>query len=494
MMKFGNPERFEISAQWLRDAEPRELLPKDFGWSMGELKIVVGGVSLTDHQIHGEQKDAIRWYLGPVIAWLIREWKWLMHEEAYAWPTRPADSSAITVSADLQRFIASEYRPDREIYKTIREWWARHALHSADPSALYPDVFIRRVEDNVEISWLDQQPDFPPDGFELKLKPGTALLPVEDVAEPLWNFLKWAVKTAPALEKEDKHQVAILKSKLTDVKGLAAAELEAAHFANEAIRSVIENARKASHWVPNRRVLPDAPVIAEFDTPALMFGGLNVNFGEQDILRLFDLLVQHRVGGESDGLKSLVSSPSIYEFIQPYAHGYELAYAVRESLGIDHQTAFVDIHQIVYDLGIKIHSEALDTASVRGVAIAGAGLSPAILINEKNKFNASKGGRRFTLAHELCHILFDRSSAKRLSHVSGPWASIRVEKRANAFAAMFLATPHALSKALTGAELSGQMKNLSERFGIGIIALREHMHNLDLISDEEFQQGGGWRH
>lgn len=494
MMRFGNPERFEISAQWLRDSEPRELLPKDFGWSMGEFRIVVGGVPLTEHQLHGEQKDAIRWYLGPVIAWLIREWKWLMHEEAYVWPAHLGDSAATTVSADLQRYIASEYKPDREIYKVIREWWSRHALHSADSSALYPDIFIRRVEDNIEISWLDKQPEFPPDGFELNLKPGTALFPVADVAKPLWSFLRWAVDTAPAREREDKEQVAQLKTQLAAVERLDSAELEAAHFANEAIRSIINNVRNEFNWVSNRRALPDVPVIAELDTPALMFGGLNVSLGEKDVRLLFGLLSKRRVDSEQAKLKALVSSPSIYEFIQPYAHGYELAYAAREALGIDHYTAFVDIDKVLSDLGIAVQSEALETTSVRGVAIAGVGFSPAILINTTNRFNASKGGRRFTLAHELCHILFDRSSAKRLSHVSGPWASVRVEKRANAFAAMFLATPHALSKALTGADVSGQLKNLCERFGIGTITLREHMRNLDLISDDEYQQGGGWRH
>ena len=106
----------------------------------------------------------------------------------------------------------------------------------------------------------------------------------------------------------------------------------------------------------------------------------------------------------------------------------------------------------------------------------------------------ARGGRRFTLAHELCHVLFDRSSARRLSHVSGPWATVRVEKRANAFAAMFLATPHALNKSLTGGELAGQIKHLSVKFGMGAMALREHMHNLDLISDEEFLLSGDQPH
>ena len=494
MHKFGDHERFEIAARWLEDREPRDQLPKEFGWSMGELRISVGGVSLTEHQLHGQHHDAIRWYLGPVVAWLIREWKWLMHEEAYAWRTNSGDSAAVTVSADLQRYIASEYSPDRNVYKMVREWWARHALHSSDPSALYPDIFIRRVDDSIEVSWLDRQPEFSPAGFELKLKPGVALFPVEDVAKPLWDFLQWAIESAPAATAEDKQQVIALQSQLTSIKRLDSVELEAAHVASALLRTIMEKVSIASHWVPNRKVLSNAPVVAEFDTPALMFGGLNVDFRESDVQCLFNLLVQQRNRAEDQKLNSLVSSPSIYEFIQPYAHGYELAYETRDNLGIDHHTAFVDIEEILRDLGITIQNATLQTGSVRGVAIAGAGLAPAILVNTTNKFNASKGGRRFTLAHELCHVLFDRSSARRLSHVSGPWASARVEKRANAFAAMFLATPHALSKAQGSGEIGGQIKHLSEKFGIGIRALREHMHNLDLLSDEEFASSGDGPH
>lgn len=492
--KFGDPERFEIAARWLEDREPRDHLPKEFGWSMGELRISAGGVSLTEHQTHGQQHDAIRWYLGPVVAWLIREWKWLMHEEAYAWRTNSSDSSAVTVSADLQRYIASEYYPDRQVYKMVREWWSRHALQSADPSALYPDVFIRRVDDSIEVSWLDRQPDFSPAGFELKLKPGVALFPVEDVAKPLWDFLQWAVGSAPVATPKDGQQVDALKSQLASIQKLDPVEFEAAHVASASLRTIMEKARAASHWTPNRKVLSCAPAVAEFDTPALMFGGLNVDFRESDVQCLYNLLVQQRNRVEGQSLSPLVSTPSIYEFIQPYAHGYELAYETRDKLGIDHHKAFVDIEEILTHLGITIQDATLQTGSVRGVAIAGAGLSPAILVNTTNKFNASKGGRRFTLAHELCHILFDRSSAKRLSHVSGPWASVRVERRANAFAAMFLATPHALSKARGSGEIGSQIKHLSEKFGVGIRALREHMHNLDLLSDEEFVLSGDGRH
>ncbi len=488
MQSFGDPNRFEISAQWIKDKEHRNRLPKAYGWSMGELCIKVGGVTLTEHRIHGESKESLQWYLGPLVAWLLSQWKWLMHEEAYAWPTVSGDSAAFTAEADLERYMGSEYPKDRDVYKEIRSWWMRHALRSADPSALYPSIFIRRFEDNIEVSWLDKQPEFAPDGYELNLNPGSALFAVEEVAQPLWKFLEWATNEAQGVTKEDWAQVDALREQFAIVKCTNISELEAAHLAADVLTVLMDEAGK-NQWKPDRKASNDIPVVTQFDMPVLMFGGLNVNISANDVRQIFNILVLQHRGVEDEKLSSLVSSPSNYEYLQPYAHGYELAYQIREELDIDPHKAFIDIKKYLKLLRIDVLEVRLETNSIRGIAIAGNDFSPAIVVNLSHKFNGSARGRRFTLAHELCHIFFDRSHAKRLSHVSGPWTSGRVEKRANAFAALFLATPHALERAL-GENVSpdrAMIERLAASFGIGARALREHMRNLNIISDDVFQ-------
>ena len=64
------------------------------------------------------------------------------------------------------------------------------------------------------------------------------------------------------------------------------------------------------------------------------------------------------------------------------------------------------------------------------------------------------GRRRFTLAHELCHLLVDRDKGARLAIVSGPWAPLDVERRANAFAAALLMPEAAVAKAVAHATAS----------------------------------------
>jgi Zn-dependent peptidase ImmA (M78 family) len=90
-----------------------------------------------------------------------------------------------------------------------------------------------------------------------------------------------------------------------------------------------------------------------------------------------------------------------------------------------------------------------------------------------------------TLAHELCHIIFDRTRARRVTHVSGPWAAPGIERRANAFAAYIL-MPRAIAVRGWHSQLEGNRAELSafaERLHVNETALIEHLYNLDLIDE-----------
>ena len=75
---------------------------------------------------------------------------------------------------------------------------------------------------------------------------------------------------------------------------------------------------------------------------------------------------------------------------------------------------------------------ALETGSIRGVALAGEGFSPRIAINLTHVYNTNEEGKRFTIGDEPCHVPFDRIRARRIAHVSGAWAAPGIERRANA--------------------------------------------------------------
>lgn len=480
---FGTPDRFEISARWTNDIEERGRLPLEDGWSTADLRITVGNQVLTENRFGDASRDHLSWFLSPILDWLIQSWTWLLHEGGFAWIDKSGDPAAVATFIAMDRTIASSSDSDRALYKQTQDWWRRHALRAADSSALYPDVYFRRVSDDIEISWLDRQPSFAPDGFLLALRPGYALLPVRAVAEPLWQFMDWATGTATSGSAVDASRIASLRSEFEKLQRTPISELELRHVGAR-IQSMLTNARRSMHLVHEEQLVDDIPAIEYLDAAVLMFGGVSVDIAEADVDRLVRFLKQYRGGAESASLHALTATPEVETWRPPYEDGYRLAEEVRDELEIDPEQLFIDIVEILDDLGVAIEDVELDTDSVRGVAVAGSGFSPAILVNTRSAFNASAAGRRFTLAHELCHILFDRTHAKKLSHVSGPWAPVRTEKRANAFAAMFLASTSALARNLDGADQSSIVQ-LAKELGIGYSALIEHLYNVDLIGDDE---------
>jgi Zn-dependent peptidase ImmA (M78 family) len=135
-------------------------------------------------------------------------------------------------------------------------------------------------------------------------------------------------------------------------------------------------------------------------------------------------------------------------------------------------------------LDVKVVEEELRTSTIRGVALAGARYAPAILVNKTSLYNETEPGRRFTLAHELCHVLYDRSRAQRIAHTSGPWAAPGIEKRANAFAAMLLMPRDLVRRSTRLDDLTQEtVRAAAEALQVGASALIEHLYNTSMIDE-----------
>ncbi len=483
---FGVPKLFEIAARWTPDTEPRERLPQESGWSTGDLRITVGHQVLTARRYNGTQCKHIAWYLGPLLDWLLSQWTSMFHEEAYAWPEKGGAPAAWAVFGALGRYIASSDEAEQDQYRAIQGWWMRHALRAADPSALYPDLCLRRQGDDIEISWTGRQPVHAPEGFALTSPPGYALFEVAAVARPLWQFMDWALQSAQGITPMDRDAITGMKDRFNQLKRTPLQALELKYL-NAQVQALLQSARAAVDLQDTSVLVLDVPAIAALDPAVLMFGGLNPSIGSRDAERLVQFLAKNRAGSETAVLTKLVDDRGWNQALAPYEEGYELADEIRDEIGVSVEDRDVNVHRILNDLGIKIEEVSLDTDSIRGVAIAGPGFFPAILVNTNSVFNKTLGGRRFTLAHEFCHILFDRTRAKRLSHVSGPWTAPRTEKRANAFAAMFLA-----SRAATRAVLREYGKNgtkeAAHTLQFSHSAFVEHLYNLGLVDEAEREQ------
>ncbi|GEO81605.1 ImmA/IrrE family metallo-endopeptidase [Pararhodospirillum oryzae] len=483
-VRFGNPSRFEIAIRWIPDREPRERRPAHGGWSMGALRLTVGGHVLTRHESIGGEQDAVHWYLFPFFDWLATYWVSLLHEERFAWRDNHGAPAATAVFLALRRLIDARSEEDQAEYARVQGWWARHALRAADSSALFPDVVIRRFMNDIEISWTARQPGYAPNGYRFMLVPGAATLPVGDVAGPLWEALAWAVSVPPGdLDADDRRSIADLDQKIDHLRGLSCAALEQAYLSADLLGKV-ESARGTVGLRDRSLREPALPALTLFDDAVLMFGSVNPDIGTHDSETLLRLLATQAGGQDSPELARLVDPTIGAPLSAPFEEGYDLAEGILEDLNLDHETTPIDMQALLSRLGIQVIEQKLETPTIRGVAIAGAGYHPTIMVNVTSPYNAVEPGKRFTLAHELFHILYDRERARRITHSSGPWAPAGIEKRANAFAAMLLMPRPLVRNRLPPGDLDRDgLVQMALRMHVGPTALLEHLFNIDLIDE-----------
>jgi Zn-dependent peptidase ImmA (M78 family) len=262
-------------------------------------------------------------------------------------------------------------------------------------------------------------------------------------------------------------------------------------------RKVTEVVKRAPQEIADYllEVADDGLVLQGSCHAALMFGSAAPTLCEDDLTLLAGKLAQlYAPGAENSELQGLVTSERVGFDGQPaWDAGYSLAERVIERFSIRQQPAdSVDISAILTELGIRQEKIQLTDTHVRGVAIAGPYHQPSILVNSSDSHNATPPGERFTYAHELCHILFDRTYGKKLAMVSDTWAPRQVEKRANAFAAMLLMPPELVRRAVTSLSVlptsEQAIHEICKRLGTSFAATLDHLTNLGWLDPTSAEQ------
>jgi Zn-dependent peptidase ImmA (M78 family) len=104
---------------------------------------------------------------------------------------------------------------------------------------------------------------------------------------------------------------------------------------------------------------------------------------------------------------------------------------------------------------------------VSGVSFVDAARGPAVVLNLGGK-NRNPPVRRFSLAHELCHLLFDWNRQHPLGQLSGFYdeAALAAERRANAFALRFLCPERHFRRVAAAEDVSAEARRLMADFGL----------------------------
>lgn len=128
---------------------------------------------------------------------------------------------------------------------------------------------------------------------------------------------------------------------------------------------------------------------------------------------------------------------------------------------------------------INVLYASLTADGPAGISFADAWRGPTIVLNLDGK-NANPCVRRFSLAHELCHLFTDWQRGQSLGVLSGYLndSSLEMERRANAFAVRFLC-PESVIKSLpdlVGSDAVAAAEQL-RKYGLSYAALRLYLHN-----------------
>lgn len=497
----GDTSRFAIKMSFIADSSEIELAD-ELAASWGSFEIWIQGANVCAHIEEGETVEAVHWYLLPLLEWLASNWNPLFHEERL--PVRNAAEDAVA-SLYRTRFAGAGLDRERALERDEEwyEWRQRHGLHAAREGGLFPELFLRRWGDKIEASWTHQPPPGAPEGFSFLVPHGRALLPPDEVAAAVYTVTRNAVEQLRDWVPESQR----LEHLLATVKDLRHASRQRADRLDWLFSLRIGDAAQSDAWASvkqlfrsttarvRRAVLEPSGgtglVLPGSSHAVLLFGSVSPTIERSDALALANLLVElFEDDGDSAELVALsesVGQPSLEGL--PWEQGYELAERVHEEVDL-HGDGRVDVHAVLRErLGVGLESLSLTDPRLRGVAVAGPQHHPSVVWNDTHPRNRSPEGERFTAAHELCHLLIDRCSGRRLAIASGPWAPIELEQRANAFAAYFLMPPDRVRRVV--AQLteplasSAGIRTVAEAFDTSARATLEHLYNLGFLDEFE---------
>lgn len=495
--RVGDPTVFCFSLAFLPNPDgPDDRAAKDERESWGSFAIWVGGENLCAHIEQGEVMQATHWYMLPFMEWIADNWDPLMHEERL--PLRNAGiSAAESLSKTRLPAVSLKLVDDFEWYDTWSDWWSRHSVRAAREGGLFPDLYLRRYRDKLEVSTGAEPLPGIPSEFAFLAPNRTYHTELAGAAESLYQVLfagsqelrkrlpqstrvaalarQVAELTSPDRERSRLAWLAGPGNKYAQAAGAVQDILSQA--GNRVRRSVIDS------W-------PESPLVTAGSAYArLLYGAANPITDLADVVSLTHRIVDNYVEDATPWL-SLLNLPldtSEVKQLSPGEQGSRLGEKACELIGGPDD--WIDIESVARKLDISVSNIELSDPEVRAVSVFGPTQRPHILRNTKTRWARSLAAKRFTLAHELCHLLLDREHGNELAVASGPWAPLDIEQRAKAFAAAFLMPTWLLRDAIANADAPidnpETIRSVSTRLRVSASSLIDRLYNLGEITFEE---------
>ncbi len=496
----GNTSRLALRIAFLDDPANGERDGNAYRCSWGSLQIWLGGRNLCLHREGGVELDAVHWYLLPMLQWLGANWEALLHEQRLPNSNLATDAwTCLSQTEFCPPRIEGDERRASEWERNWHSWWSRHALRAVRDGGIFPDLVLRRVGADIEFSWGPRPLAGVPREFCFAAERGCEGTDAAEVAKTLYDVMCGASAALLAQCPNDteakrlSRQIAEIPGRdksqsLMWLVGLGTTAGAVKRGWNKLSNALARIPKGAASTMLSAEKSP--LVTAGSCQAAMLYGSVAPNLKEPDVLALAQA-VADLTGGEPEGklLRNMVTEqPLVWRLDYPvWDQGYELATQVHGIVGARYtQTGCFDVAALLKDLAVDVADIRLRDADIRGVAIAGPEHHPGIRVNQTHPANQWAWGRRFTLAHELCHLLHDRMHGKRLALASGSWAPPGVEQRANAFAAALLMPKSLIDETLAKLgtkRLSGFaiLSKAAQRLQVSVSTLLAHIENTDYI-------------
>lgn len=188
--------------------------------------------------------------------------------------------------------------------------------------------------------------------------------------------------------------------------------------------------------------------------------------------------LEDELGRSPDASLRLYGQPPLDSKRAAVQQASQLAQAERNRLDLESQP-ISNIAELINGQGVRVGDHDLPNA-ISGLFFRHPDAGPFIIVNHRH----ATVRRRFSVAHEYCHALFDQSEDAIVSRLDQK--GLR-ETRANAFAAHFLMPPDGVRKLIDDTSNGDGIDvfdaaHVAQHFGVSYQAAVYHLNNLNLIS------------
>src|SRR6266567_4777978 len=400
--------------------------------------------------------EALEWTWIELVEFLAKSWRWLLWENGL--PFELPGGSITQAYVDLDRRwrllpMAAREEEEEELYS----FEERHDVARALMGAVAPSVWLVREGDMCRVSTQN----------------AAVLVPFRVVEEALQGFADAVISRLADVDERASALRAAWNRRAHTTTG------EFIAIATGLERGVLSQLQgdhdPASFWELNA----DDFAVTELVAAARLAAALPTADTAQMLRAIRSASRQDTSALDTLSTVALQQVPTGPEWY-PYDQGYFVADWLRAQIGTVSQDT-VNPEELMRRWGVQIQTIKLSTDAVDAVASWGPRHGPVVIVNTAGHHNSSRQGLRATYAHEIAHLLLDRTTALPLAEVMGGRAVGSTEERARAFAAQLLLPKEEAGRAFASTtDPARTVRVLQRRYGASQEVVAWQARNSDI--------------